>query len=107
MIHEDNIFGALANPTRRQLLALLARGPMNAGSLAAHFKLSRPAISEHMRVLANAGFVAEQTLGRERIYALNKDPFQAVGNWLQPFETYWTTKLVDLAVLLEEKDHDN
>lgn len=107
MTREDDIFGALANPARRKLLALLAQGPLNAGQLAAQFALSRPAISEHMRILVNAGFASERQSGRERIYTLNQTPFQAMGAWLTPFETYWSNRLAILAKQIEENEDDN
>jgi DNA-binding transcriptional ArsR family regulator len=99
---EDLVFAALANPVRRRLLQLLADGPRNAGSLAAEFDLSRPAVSEHLQVLRRASLVVEEASGRERHYSLNADPLADVGDWLHPFERHWRARLSALSDLLEE-----
>lgn len=95
-------FHALSNPIRRRLLTLLAEAPRNAGSLAAEFDLSRPAISEHLQVLRRADLVREETRGRERHYTLNPAPLADVSDWLHPFERYWRDRLGTLAAHIEE-----
>ena len=101
---EVDVFSALANPVRRRLLELLAESPRNAGSLAAEFDLSRPAISEHLQVLRRADLVHEQARGRERVYELAAEPLAELGEWLRPFEAYWRDRLAGLASLLEAED---
>lgn len=95
------VFSALANPVRRRLLELLIDSPRNAGALAAEFDLSRPAISEHLRVLRHAGLVRDSVHGRERVYELAPEPLAEIGTWLRPFEAYWRDRLRTLADLLE------
>lgn len=100
----DQVFAALANPVRRSLLELLADGPRNAGSLAGQFELSRPAVSEHLRVLEDAELVVGVRRGRERCYHLNPEPLAELDDWLRPFDRYWRDRLSDLAELLEDPD---
>jgi DNA-binding transcriptional ArsR family regulator len=73
---------ALADPTRRELLALLARGELAAGELAARFPVSRPAISRHLRVLREHGLVHDEAVGRERVYRLDVAPLAPVEAWI-------------------------
>lgn len=100
----DEVFTAIANPVRRRLLELLAEAPRNAGALAAHFDLSRPAVSEHLGVLRRAALVREEVRGRERLYSLSAEPLADVGAWLQPFERYWRDRLSALSDYLQEDE---
>ena len=99
---DDVLFTAMANPVRRRLLELLRGGSMTAGSLAAEFDLSRPAVSEHLQVLRRARLVREEVRGRERHYYLTAEPLAAVSEWLHPFERYWRDRMRALADVLEE-----
>lgn len=96
-------FAALANPTRRKLLELLAESPSTAGHLAEQFELSRPAISEHLGVLRSAGLVRDRVDGRERIYELDAGPLADVNDWLRPFERYWRQQLSNLSDYLSKE----
>src|SRR3954454_7509253 len=84
---------ALADPTRRELLALLAEGELAAGDLAARFPVSRPAISRHLRVLREAGLVRSRTDGRRRLYALDPGPLHDLDDWLAPYRRFWAQRL--------------
>jgi DNA-binding transcriptional ArsR family regulator len=97
----DQIFTTLANGVRRDLLRLLADGPRTAGALAGEFDLSRPAVSEHLHILEEAGLVVGVKRGRERHYHLNPAPLAELTEWLHPFERYWRDRLSDLAHLME------
>jgi DNA-binding transcriptional ArsR family regulator len=85
--------GALADPTRRQIVALLARGELSAGDLAARFPVSRPAISRHLRVLREAGLVHDRTDGRRRLYVLDPRPLRELDAWLEPYRELWAQRL--------------
>jgi DNA-binding transcriptional ArsR family regulator len=85
--------GALADPTRRELLALLAGGERAAGDLAGRFPVSRPAISRHLRVLREAGLVRSRTHGRQRLYALDPRPLRELDDWLEPYRDLWAQRL--------------
>ena len=84
---------ALADPTRRELLALLAAGERAAGDLAARFPVSRPAISRHLRVLREAGLVRSRTEGKRRLYALDPRPLRELDDWLEPYRDLWAHRL--------------
>lgn len=100
---DDLLFAAVANPVRRRLLELLRGGAMTAGALAARFELSRPAVSEHLRILRQAELVREEVRGRERHYHLTAEPLAAVSDWLHPFERYWRDRLRTLSDVLEKE----
>jgi len=101
---EVDVFGALANPVRRQLLEALRDGPRPAGDLAGRFALSRPTVSEHLAVLRHAGLVTEEPRGRHRYYHLAAEPLAEVQDWLHPFERYWRARLTALRDLVEGDD---
>ncbi len=86
---------ALADAIRIDILELLRPGPLPAGQVAAHFDISRPAISRHLRVLREAGLVRDQVSGRERYYSLETAPLRELATWLQRFlrEDDWQTRL--------------
>ncbi|MDC0768575.1 ArsR/SmtB family transcription factor [Streptomyces sp. HD] len=101
-----DVFSALANPVRRQLLDALRDGPRAVNDLAGRFELSRPAISEHLQVLRQARLVREEPRGRQRFYHLEPAPLAEVGEWLHPFEHYWHARMRSLRDLLDEQDTD-
>ncbi|WP_431960072.1 ArsR/SmtB family transcription factor [Actinacidiphila sp. bgisy160] len=98
-----DVFSALANPVRRRLLESLRDGPRAVNDLAGRFELSRPAVSEHLQVLRQAGLVREEPRGRQRFYHLAPEPLAEVGEWLHPFEHYWRARLHSLRDLLDEQ----
>jgi DNA-binding transcriptional ArsR family regulator len=84
---------ALADPTRRELVALLAAGEVTAGDLAGRFPVSRPAISRHLRVLREAGLVTARADGKRRLYALDPRPLRELDDWLEPYRDLWAQRL--------------
>jgi DNA-binding transcriptional ArsR family regulator len=96
-----DVFGALANPVRRQLLSALDAGPQSAGDLAGRFDLSRPAVSEHLGVLRAARLIREEPRGRHRFYHLTAEPLADVEEWLHPFERFWRQRLAALRDVVE------
>jgi DNA-binding transcriptional ArsR family regulator len=84
---------ALADPTRRQLVSLLASGERAAGELAECFPVSRPAVSRHLRVLREAGLVRSRTQGKRRLYALDPAPLRELDDWLEPYRDLWAQRL--------------
>lgn len=98
-----DIFSALANPARRQILAVLREGPRPVTELSNGFSIGRPAVSEHLQVLRRAGLVREEPRGRERYYHLDPRPLSEVETWLETFTTYWTERLEALEALLNEE----
>ena len=84
---------ALADPVRRELVALLAHGEVAAGELADRFPVSRPAISRHLRVLREAGLVTARADGKRRLYALDPRPLRELDDWLEPYRDLWAQRL--------------
>jgi DNA-binding transcriptional ArsR family regulator len=84
---------ALADPTRREIVALLAGGELAAGQLAGHFPVSRPAISRHLRVLREAGLVRVRVDGQRRVYSLDSRPLSELDAWLAPYRRLWAQRL--------------
>jgi DNA-binding transcriptional ArsR family regulator len=98
----DDVFAALAHSVRRELLDLLAGGERTAGQLAAPFDMSRPAVSQHLRVLRDARLVAERPVGRERVYRLQPERLRDVATWLARYERFWGERLAALGRYLDE-----
>lgn len=102
---EDEVFAAVASPVRRQVLGLLrAGGPQPVHVIAARFDMRRPSVSEHLRVLRDAGLVTETRRGRERVYELRAEPLEELATWLRPYERFWRGRLSALRDLLDEED---
>ena len=83
--HQD-LFRALADPTRRSILVLLGSGPLSVGEIALEFPVSRPAISKHLRILEQARLVSEVREGRRHVYQVDPGPLAAVRSWLELFQ---------------------
>jgi len=99
-----DVFAALANPVRREILLQLRRGPRAVNDLASEFALGRPAISEHLQVLRKAKLVREQPRGRERYYHLDPRPLSEVDTWLDAFTKYWNKRLAAIEDVLKEEE---
>jgi len=103
-VSADEVFAALSNPARREVLRLLLDGPKAVGEMSEHFDMRRPSLSEHLKVLREAGLVSERKSGRHRFYSLEVDPLREVSHWLTPYERFWREKLGNLRTLLDEED---
>ena len=97
------MFAAIASPARRALLDALQAGPLAVHDLAAGFPMSRPAVSQHLRILKDATLVSEDKVGRERRYRLNAAPLHDVKTWLGHYEQFWQDRLGALQDLLEDR----
>jgi DNA-binding transcriptional ArsR family regulator len=98
----DLTFAALADPTRRAILTRLRRGDATVGELAHPFRVSRPAISKHLRVLERAGLVRRRADGRSSNIALNAGAMRAASEWMERYRTFWTHRLDDLKAYVEQ-----
>lgn len=96
------MFAALASPARREVLRLLLDGPRTVNDIASHFDMRRPSVSEHLRVLRDAGLASERKIGRERHYRLEPQPLMDLREWLHPYEQFWRERLKSLRDVLEE-----
>jgi DNA-binding transcriptional ArsR family regulator len=93
-------FSALADPTRRQILELLADGELDAGAIADRFPVSRPAVSRHLRILREADLVDVRIAAQRRVYQLRPERFAQIDDWLSRYRTFWTNRLDALDVEL-------
>jgi DNA-binding transcriptional ArsR family regulator len=97
-------FIALADPTRRQIIESLAAGEASFGTLAEQFEMSRPAVSQHLKVLRESGIVAVRADAQRRIYRLSDDGLDDLDAWLGKVRSYWTQRLDNLEAVLGEAE---
>ena len=101
----DRTFAALADPTRRALLARLdEQGGVSISDLARPFPVSLPAIMKHLDVLSDAGLIARKKVGRTVTCQLKAEPMEQAMNWLAKYERYWTEQLDRLAAFVENEE---
>lgn len=93
-------FQAIADPTRRAILVLLASQTMTAGAIANHFEVARPTISKHMQILNECDLVASNPKGREIFYELKIDKMKEIDNWLEQFKKIWKVRYTQLDNLI-------
>lgn len=99
-----DVFQAVADPTRRAILDLLLFGEQPVGSIASRFAVSLSAVSQHIKVLREAGLVEVRHAGRERMYRLNAVPLHDIYAWASHYEAFWREKLGALERYLEENE---
>ena len=97
-------FVALADPTRRSIIESLAAGERSFGELADQFEMSRPAVSQHLKVLRETGIVAVRADAQRRIYRLSDEGLEEIDAWLARVREYWTPRLNRLEQILNEPD---
>lgn len=95
-------FQAIADPTRRNIISMVAQQPMNLNTIAEKFDVSRPAISQHIKILTECGLVVIKPLGRERFCYIQTDKLKEVNDWLEPFKKMWEERFDRLEELLNE-----
>ena len=96
-----DVYRAIADPTRRAILDRLRAGAAPVNALAADFRVTRPAISKHLRVLRASRLVTEERVGRERLYRLQPMALQGVAGWLEGYRAFWQRNLDGLKRYLE------
>ena len=100
----DAIFAALADPTRRSMLEMLARAEHRVTELARPFAMSLPAVSKHLRVLEKAGLIRRQRDGRVHRVTIEAAPMQEASAWIAHYQKFWEGQLDSLARYLDETD---
>lgn len=88
-----DVFQAIADPTRREIIGLLAQKPMNLNAVAEQFDITRPAISKHIKILTQCGLVTIRKQGRERYCQANYAQLGEVSQWAGQFRAFWNNKL--------------
>jgi DNA-binding transcriptional ArsR family regulator len=100
----ENVFRTISHPTRRALLDRLAHeGEQPVHRLGEPFDVSQPALSQHLRVLREAGLVEARREGRERVYRLTPGPLREVAAWLEPYARFWRDRLEALGDHLDQE----
>lgn len=99
--HTSAVFAAVADPTRRDILDSLRLRERSAGEIAARYRVSRPAISRHLRVLREAGLVHERRESRLRLYSLRPERLQEIEQWIAQYRVFWSVRLQELKRLAE------
>jgi DNA-binding transcriptional ArsR family regulator len=98
-----DVFQVIADPSRRQMLFMLSKDSMTINSLAGNFDMSRPAVSKHVKILYNAGFISIRDIGRERHCVLKQNGFNELQDFINYFDKFWASKLKKLETILNSK----
>lgn len=102
-----DVFQAIADPTRRQIIGMLAAKSMNLNSIAENFDISRPAISQQIKILEECGMIRITQKGRERLCEAQLKPLMEVQNWIAKYRKFWNEKLDDLEDFLDNEQLNN
>jgi DNA-binding transcriptional ArsR family regulator len=97
-------FKALGDPTRQQILTMLAGRDMTIGEVVDHFDMTRAGVKKHMKLLEEGQLISVKVAGRERINSLNRAGFQSLMQWVTYFDQFWDDKLDALASLVEQEE---
>ena len=98
-----DVFQVIADPSRRQMMQLLSKDSMTINALAENFDMSRPAVSKHIKIMFEAGFISITDIGRERYCTLKQDGFNELQEFINHFDKFWTSKLKKLETILNNK----
>ena len=96
-----DVFQAIADPTRRAIIALVAMQAMTPNAIAAHFDTSRQAVSKHLRILTECELVQQEQRGREIYYSLEIDKMKEIDEWLEQYRKIWESRYEQLSEVLE------
>ena len=100
----SSIFSALADPTRRAILEMLASGEASAGELAKPFGISKPAISKHLKILENANLIVRIKKAQWRRFQLRSESFKAASDWISKYLTFWENQFDALSEYLKDSE---
>jgi DNA-binding transcriptional ArsR family regulator len=102
----ESVFEIIAEPNRRAILSLLVSSQQSVGEIERRLRMTQPAVSKHLRVLREAGFVESTVDAQRRLYRLKPEPFQAMDAWLAPFRRFWSAHVDALERYLDRMDQD-
>ena len=100
----ESVFEVIAEPSRRAILSLLAASQQSVGEIERQLRIPQPAVSKHLRVLRDAGFVESTVDAQRRLYRLRPEPLQEVDEWLTPFRRFWSAHIDALERHLDRMD---
>lgn len=98
-----DVFQAIADPTRREIINMITRESLNLNAVAENFHISRPAISKHIKILSECGLLITRQQGRERICEANLKSLNEVSEWVEQYREFWTSKLDALGTFLAKE----
>jgi len=99
-----DVFQAIADPTRREIVALVANRAMTPGAIAIHFKAARQTISRHIKILVECELLQQEKSGRQNFYRLNPEKVREIADFIQPFRKLWDERASTLEVLMKYYD---
>ncbi|HXB39583.1 MAG TPA: metalloregulator ArsR/SmtB family transcription factor [Bacteroidia bacterium] len=102
-----DVFQAIADPTRREILNIVAHKALNLNSVAEQFDISRPAISKHIKILTECGLIIIKQQGRERFCEAKLKKLNEVSDWVEQYRKFWEDKLDSLEIYLEKLQSKN
>ncbi len=102
----ESVFEIIAEPNRRAILGLLVSSQQSVGEIERRLRMSQPAVSKHLRVLRDAGFVESTVDAQRRLYRLKPEPFEELDAWLARFRRFWSAHVDALERHLDRMDHD-
>jgi len=102
-----DVFQAIADPTRREIIGLLANQQLNLNSIADNFDISRPAVSKHIKILTQCGLITIKQDGRDRYCKANFVKLNEVASWVEQYRKFWNQKLDALGDFLDNETKDN
>jgi DNA-binding transcriptional ArsR family regulator len=104
---KHDVFQAIADPTRREVLRLLAEKELPISEITSHFTMSRTAVAKHLQILSEAELVSGRKVGREKRYKLQPESLQELKQWLSFYEQFWSNKLTKLKHVVENPEDNN
>lgn len=102
-----DVFQAIADPTRREIINMISHQPLNLNAVAENFDISRPAISKHIKILTECGLIVIRQQGRERYCEAKLQKLNEVSEWIEQYQVFWTSKLDALEILLDKETRAN
>lgn len=97
-----DVFQAIADPTRRAILTLVAAQSMTAGAIASHFDTARPTVSKHLHILTECALLRRQQTGREMVYHLNPQKMKEIADFIEPFRKMWDERFNRLEAMMKK-----
>ena len=101
---EQMVFRAIADPTRRSIMAMLTKGEQSLGDIASNYDMTRPAVTKHLKILEEGGLIRVRAQGRERLHTLQPEALRTVSDWVSFFDQFWDEKLENLKQAVEADD---
>ena len=102
-----DVFQAIADPTRRAILLLVASQSMTAGAIAAHFDTARPTVSKHLHILTECELLTQEQNGREMYYHLNPQKMKEIADFVEPFRKMWDDRFNKLEAIMKKRKPDH